>query len=417
MAKILVINDEVTVQVVLQNLLEREGYQVAIAIESQDGLDQAQTLHPDVIISDWMTPQINGLEICRQIKADPALATTFFMLLTAREGFEDRSQGFAAGVDDFLFKPIEAQDVLARVRLGLRVQELTQQRDRDRQDLQQIQSQLVHSEKMASLGVLVQGIAHEINNPITFIYSNLTHVQNYASDLIDLLSLYQKQSETIGPDILQKQQEMELDFVLSDLFKILTSMRTGSDRIRQIILSLQEFSRTDRSGWQPFDINASLDNTLLMLQNRLPAREGRSDIKIIKEYGELPLVECYAGQLNQAFLNILNNAIDALDALELNSLEDFETDQLKPTIEIITQVLDPNHVLIQITDNGVGMNEAVKAQIFEPFFTTKALDEASGLGLPISYQIIVHQHQGHLNCCSEPGKGTEFSIEIPIRHN
>jgi len=424
MAKILVIDDDVTVQIVLQDLLESEGHEVAIAFDGKDGLSQAQDHLPDLIICDWMMPYIDGLEVCRQLKANSELATVFFILLTAREELDDRVKGLDNGADDFLSKPIETEELLARVRAGLRLRGLTQQLEGTLQDLQQTQTQLVQSEKMSSLGQLVAGIAHEINNPITFIYSNLTHVQSYGSDLIDLLRLYQKELKNPSPEILQKQQEIDLDFLLDDLFKILFSMRTGSDRIRQIVVSLQDFSRTDRSGWQPVDVHVGLDNTILMLQHRLPAREGRPDIKIIKEYGNLPQVECYAGLLNQAFLNILNNAIDALELSGLScvlSEEEFKDESeiyyLKPTIKVHTEVLDNNRVLITIADNGTGMSEAIKLRIFDPFFTTKPVGDGTGLGLSISYQIVVQQHKGELKCVTALGAGTEFRIEIPIRHN
>jgi two-component system NtrC family sensor kinase len=424
MAKILVIDDDVTVQIVLQDLLESEGHEVAIAIDGQDGLSQAQQRIPDLIICDWMMPYIDGLEVCRQLKANSELATSFFILLTAREKLDDRVKGLNNGADDFLSKPIETEELLARVRAGLRLRGLTQQLEKTLQDLQHTQSQLVQSEKMSSLGQLVAGIAHEINNPITFIYSNLGHVKNYSSDLIYLLKMYQKELNHPSAEILQKQEEIELEFLLEDLFKILSSMQTGSERIQQIVLSLQDFSRTDRSGWQPVDLHVGLENTILMLQHRLPARDGRPDIKVIKEYDNLPLVECYAGLLNQAFLNIISNGIDALELSGLTCPiagemlnNEGEKKRFKPIIKIYTEVLANARVLIKIIDNGMGMSEAIKARIFDPFFTTKPVGEGTGLGLSISYQIIVQQHKGELKCFSEAGIGTEFWIEIPIRHD
>jgi len=202
---------------------------------------------------------------------------------------------------------------LGRVRASKRSRELRAQLALTQQELELSRDQILQSEKMSSLGELVSGIAHEINNPITFIYSNLTHVRSYATDLIELLRLYQKELVNPGSEILQKQQDMDVEFVLDDLLKIVSSIRTGSDRIRQLILSLQDFSRSDRSGWQLFDVSDGLENTLLLLQHRLPAREGRRDIKVMKEFGNLPQIECYAGLLNQAFLNIINHVIDALE--------------------------------------------------------------------------------------------------------
>jgi signal transduction histidine kinase len=292
-----------------------------------------------------------------------------------------------------------------RAQLALTQQELQLSRDR-----------MLESEKMSSLGELVSGIAHEINNPITFIYSNLTHVQSYATDLIELLRLYQKELVNPGSEILQKQQDMDVEFVLDDLLKIVSSIRTGSDRIRQLILSLQDFSRSDRSGWQLFDVSDGLENTLLLLQHRLPAREGRRDIKVMKDFGNLPQIECYAGLLNQAFLNIINHVIDAVEE-SAQELEELESIQFKPVILISTQVVDTKRIRIEIADNDMAISKDITAQISEPFLVAKPAEPTLPSGLALSYRIIVEQHKGELKCFSEPGKGTIFRIEIPLRHS
>jgi signal transduction histidine kinase len=284
------------------------------------------------------------------------------------------------------------------------------------QELQLSRDRLLQTEKMSSLGELVSGIAHEINNPITFIYSNLTHVQSYATDLIELLRLYQKELVNPGAEILQKQQDMDVEFVLEDLLKIVSSMRTGSDRIRQIILSLQDFSRSDRSGWQLFDVSDGLENTLLLLQHRLPAREGRRDIKVIKQFGNLPQIECYAGLLNQAFLNIINHAIDALEE-SAQELEELESVKFKPVILITTQVVDAQRISIEIADNDIAHSKDTTAEISEPFLGAKPAEPPISSGLALSYRIIVEQHKGEFKCFSEPGKGTKIQIEIPLRHS
>jgi len=414
MANILAIGDAAVIETV-QQLLEGEGHTVKAAPDSQEGLDLAGQMPPDLIICDGALPQIGWLEVCRQLKADRELAGVYFILLAGPEQFDGAAE-VDESIDDFVFKPIVKRELLGRVRAGLRVRGLREELERSRLQLQQYRAQIVDTEKMSSLGELVAGIAHEINNPITFIYSNLTHVQTYATDIIELLRLYQKQSVNPSPDILQKQQDMDVEFVLDDSLKIVNSMRNGSDRIRQIILSVQDFSRTDRSGWQLFDVSDGLENTLLLLQHRLPAREGRRDIKVIKEYGNLPQVECYAGQINQAFLNIINNAIDALDG-SIEELDSSEIGQFKPVIRIRTFVVDARRISIEISDNGTGMNEDVKAQIFDPFFTAKPAGQGSGLGLAVSYEIVVRQHKGELQCFSEPGKGTKVRIEILLRHS
>ncbi|PSB11376.1 hybrid sensor histidine kinase/response regulator [filamentous cyanobacterium Phorm 46] len=430
MAKILTIADAVTLEVV-QELLEREGHQVRVALDAGGGLELARELSPDLIICDGTSPQIDWLEVCRLLKADSLpfgnpygerdsfasreLASAYFVLLTTPQQFEE-VQELDAPFDDFLFKPIVKQELLGRVRAGMRSRELKRELERTQQELQLSRDRIVHSEKMSSLGELVSGIAHEINNPITFIYSNLTHVQSYATDLIALLRLYQKQVVNPGAEILQKQQDMEVEFILEDLLKIVSSMRTGSDRIRQIILSVQDFSRSDRSGWQLFDISDGLENTLLLLQHRLPAREGRRDIKVMKEYGNLPQVECYAGQLNQAFLNIINHAIDALEE-STQELKESESVKFKPVILISTRVIDAERISIEIADNSLEISEEITDQISDQFLMIKPAEDSMALGLAISYQIIVEQHKGELKCLSEAGKGTMFRIEIPLRHS
>lgn len=415
MAKILaIVGDAVTVEVV-QELLGREGHQVRVAPDGKEGLDLAREFSPDVIICDGISPQINFLELCRLVKADRELARAYFILLTTASRFEE-AQELDAPFDDFLFKPIVKEELLGRVRASKRARELRAQLALTQQELQLSRDRMLQSEKMSSLGELVSGIAHEINNPITFIYSNLTHVRSYATDLIELLRLYQKELVNPGSEILQKQQDMDVEFVLDDLLKIVSSIRTGSDRIRQLILSLQDFSRSDRSGWQLFDVSDGLENTLLLLQHRLPAREGRRDIKVMKEFGNLPQIECYAGLLNQAFLNIINHVIDALEE-SAQELEELESIQFKPVILISTQVVDAQRIRIEIADNDMATSKDITAQISEPFLIAKPAEPSIPLGLALSYRIIVEQHKGELKCFSEPGKGTIFRIEIPLRHS
>ena len=438
MAKILAIADDVTLGVV-QELLLGEGHELKVASDGKEALDLARKFSPDVIICDGTSPQINWLDVCRLLKGDSLpypsgtppgngnpygerdsfasreLGAAYFMLLTTPDQFTGVEE-LDALVDDFLLKPIVKQELLGRVRAGKRSRELRAQLDLAQQELQLSRDRMLESEKMSNLGELVSGIAHEINNPITFIYSNLTHVQTYSTDLIELLRLYQKQLVNPGSEILQKQQDMDVEFVLEDLLKIVSSMRTGSDRIRQIILSVQDFSRSDRSGWQLFDISDGLENTLLLLQHRLPAREGRRDIKVMKEYGNLPQVECYAGQLNQAFLNIINHAIDALEE-STQELKESESVKFKPVILISTQVIDAERISIEITDNSLAISEDITDQISDQFLMIKPAEDSRALGLAISYQIIVEQHKGELKCLSEAGKGTMFRIEIPLRHS
>jgi signal transduction histidine kinase len=280
-------------------------------------------------------------------------------------------------------------------------------------ELQQTQAQLIQTEKMSGLGQLVAGVAHEINNPVNFIYGNLTHANTYAQDLLSLIQLYQQNYPNPSDEIQAYIEEIELEYLREDFPKILSSMKLGAERIRQIVLSLRNFSRLDEAQMKPVDIHEGIDSTLLILQNRLKEKSDRPAIEVIKEYGNLPLVECYAGQINQVFMNILSNGIDALEQRHRSST----FDDRSPTIRIRTQVFNAPWIAVGIADNGVGMTEAVKSKIFDPFFTTKPVGKGTGLGLSISYQIVVDKHGGVLRCVSAPKQGTEFIIEIPVRQN
>ena len=269
-------------------------------------------------------------------------------------------------------------------------------------ELKKTQAQLIQTEKMSSLGQLVAGIAHEINNPVNFIHGNVNYARNYITSLISLLNLYRHYYPQPIEEIRHKSEEIDLDFILSDLPNVLKSMEVGTDRIAKIVLSLRSFSRLDEADRKPVDIHEGLENTLLILQHNLKEKVGSPKIGIIKTYGDLPLVECYAGQLNQVFMNILTNAIDALP----KSIE-------QPIIGIKTDLIG-DRVVIAIADNGTGIDPEIQKHIFDPFFTTKPVGQGTGLGLAISYQIIVEKHGGTLQCFSELGKGTEFRIEIPL---
>ena len=283
-------------------------------------------------------------------------------------------------------------------------------------ELKNTQAQLIQTEKMSSLGQLVAGVAHEINNPVNFIYGNITHAYEYSQELLELISLYQEHFPEPGDNIQEKISDMELEFVLNDLPKTLISMKMGAQRIREIVLSLRNFSRLDEADMKEVDIHEGIESTLLILQNRLKAKPEHPAIQFIKKYGNLPVVECYAGQLNQVFMNIINNAIDALDSYYRDRRPQ-EIANNPAQIIITTTVSNNNLVLLEIADNGPGMTEETKQKLFDPFFTTKPVGKGTGLGLSISYQIINKKHQGKLWCDSQPGEGTQFFIEIPVHQN
>ncbi|MBW4541270.1 MAG: amino acid permease [Myxacorys chilensis ATA2-1-KO14] len=280
-------------------------------------------------------------------------------------------------------------------------------------ELQQTQSQLIQTEKMSSLGQLVAGVAHEINNPVNFIHGNLTYVSEYSQNLLKLITLFQASYPTVTPSIQQLSDEIDLDFIAEDLPKTLTSMKGGADRIREIVLTLRNFSRLDEAGMKSVNIHDGIDSTLLILQNRLKATSNQSAIQIIKQYDDLPEVECYAGQLNQVFMNLISNAIDALQQRDKHRSPQTLKEH-SSIITISTQRLGDEEVAICIKDNGPGIPETIQRKLFDPFFTTKPVGQGTGLGLSISYQIVVDKHGGTINCCSLPGQGAEFWIRIPV---
>lgn len=427
-ATVLIVDDNPANLGVLSDALDEAGLEVWVAKSGKVALERVTYALPNLILLDVMMPEIDGFETCRQLKANPATKDVPVIFMTALSDTDNKVEGFQVGAVDYITKPFQQEEVLSRVKLHLKLSDLAQQLEQKNvqleqkvaevsfayDELKQMQIKLIQNEKLSSLGEMVAGIVHEINNPVNFIYGNLIHANEYTQEVLTLLHLYQEEYPNPTPRIQEQQELADLDFIEHDLLKLLNSMNFGARRIREIIKSMRIFSRVDDAKMIEVDIHECIDSTLTILNYRLKAQPEHPAIQVVKQYGLLPPVECYGGQINQVFMNIVANAIDALD--EYNQQRSFAEIEKEPSrIEIYTQTIGDDWVTIHIADNGPGICEQVKSKLFEPFFTTKPSGKGTGLGLSISHQIIVEKHGGSLYCESTPGEGTEFVIQIPIQ--
>jgi signal transduction histidine kinase len=416
-ADILIVDDTLDNIRFLSTLLVEQGYNVRKALNGQMALTAVKSLVPDLILLDINMPEMNGYEVCKKLKDDEKTRSVPVIFLSALDDVLDKVKAFEIGAVDYITKPFQFEEVLVRIRTQLTICQLQNQLRRQNLDLQsaltnlkKTQAELVQKEKMFGLGQLVAGVAHEINNPISFISGNLNPAREYIQSLLQLIQLYQQEYPQPTPAIQAAIQDIDLEFVISDLQNLIGSMQTGVDRIRALILALRIFSRLDESKIKLVDLHEGLNSTLLLMQHRLRNEGERREIQVIKNYGELPLVTCYASQMNQVFLNLLHNAIDAVEAKMAHSIDR----SYQPKIWVQTDVSEKNSILIHIKDNGIGIAEELQPHLFEPFFTTKSVGRGAGLGLSTSYQIVVEKHRGNLSFQTIPDEGTEFVIEIPL---
>ncbi|OUL26998.1 hybrid sensor histidine kinase/response regulator [Nostoc sp. 106C] len=414
---ILIVDDNPTNLSVLSEALTGEGLRFRVAIDGESAIAQAERNQPELILLDVQMPGINGFETCRRLKANPVTQNIPIIFTTALADIDSKTKGFSLGAVDYIPKPFAQEEVIARVRVHLRLKQLNEsleQQVRDRTDaLQQAQVQLVQQEKLSTLGELIAGIAHEMNNPINFITSNIPPLEEYIAGVSEILRLYQQEYPNPTAKITAALEDWDLEFILQDLVKILDSFKLGTERIRQVSTSLRTFCRSDSDTKIPADLHQGLDSTLMILQHRLKGNGDRPGIEVIKKYGTLPEVNCYLGQMNQVFINIIANAIDALD----EAINQGKMSNKIPQIKITTEINSQHWVVIRIADNGIGVPERLKQRLFEPLFTTKPVGKGTGLGLSIAHQIVVEKHKGTMEVNSQPGIGTEFKIAIPSVSN
>ncbi|MCC5630293.1 response regulator [Nostoc sphaeroides] len=435
---ILVVDDTPDNLRLLSAMLTAQGFEVRKALNGKMALTACQMALPDVILLDINMPDMDGYQVCQQLKADDKTSDVPVIFISALDDIVDKVKAFDVGGVDYITKPFHGAEVVLRIEnqinlrlLQVQLQEKNFLLQQAIDDLKASQVQQIQNEKMVALGQLVAGLAHEINNPISFIYGNLQYAGQYVKDLVKLIEAYQQEYPKPTPKIQQIAKDIDLNFMIKDLQNLIGAMYRGSNRIQEIVLALQHFSRHDEAEMKRVNIHEDMENTLVMLQHRLRETADRPAIVVVKDYGNLPLVSCYASELNQVFMHLLNNAIDAIEEGVGNgewgvgnlsstpySLLPFDYAHGKPTpqIRIHTEVT-LNMVKIAIADNGLGIEESLRSRLFDPFFTTKPVGKGSGLGLSISYQIIVQKHRGNISCTSSVGQGAEFAIEIPIEQS
>ncbi|MGB6297414.1 MAG: response regulator [Rivularia sp. (in: cyanobacteria)] len=423
---ILIVDDTPNNIRLLFDVLDSAGFDISVVRNGETALEKLHYIQPDLILLDVMMPGIDGFETCRRIKSNSETQDIPIIFMTALSDSEHKVSGLQIGAIDYITKPIQVEEVLARVNVHLNLrntqikvqQEVIERKKTEvelRQTLasmQQMQTQLIQSEKMSALGNLVAGVAHEINNPLGFLNGSICNARDNVQDLFKHIHIYQQECSEENDTISEHAEDIDLEYLNDDLPQIFEAMQKATNRIQSISNSLRTFSRGDTEYKVKADLHEGIDSTILILKYRLKANDKHPAIKVITEYGDLPEVECFPGQLNQVFMNLLANAIDALE--ESNKELSYKEIEANPNKIVIKTCLEDNFIKISIADNGKGMSEEVKQKIFDHLFTTKEVGRGTGLGLSIARQILVEKHNGNLEVNSEPGKGTEFLITIPL---
>ncbi|HBQ99148.1 MULTISPECIES: response regulator [unclassified Roseofilum] len=401
-SSILVVDDNPTNLKVLFDVLQDCNYKVTIAKNGENALSKAQRSQPDLILLDVLMPGIDGFETCRRLKANEQTRSIPVIFMTALSETVNKVKGLKLGAVDYITKPFDHDEVLARIQVHL--------------DLKAAQLKLIQEFGQSTLGQLVAGIAHEINNPVNFVYGNLDYATEYHQEIMHLLELYERHYPDPHPEIKEWESQIDLPFLKKDYFQLLDSMKIGAERIKGLVISLRIFSRLDQSEYKLANLHEGVESIFHLIEHRLQEKPYRPAIEVVKDYADLPLIRCYPAQLNQVLMNLLINGIDAIDTKCSVEPQEEAKKSKTPQLRITTRVEEQEnrrYAQIQIADNGVGISEAVQQRMFEQFFTTKKMGKGTGLGLAIARQIIEEKHHGTIAYHSELGKGTEFTLLIP----